>query len=202
MNDIDRFFLELDKETDTPLKIILTGAMAGMIMGNVRPSVDIDFEVKIDSKEKKEESVNSAIQTVSERLGIPVEYSDNIEGWGQISFLNYRDTAELYKQIGKIRVFVLSPECWSIGKISRYIELDQKDVAAIFKKKSIRFEKICDFWALALRSSPLSGRSREFRDHVINFFQEEGQNVWGKDFDPTEAIKRFKTKAGIPETKQ
>ena len=202
MNDIDRFFLELDKETDTPLKIILTGAMAGMILGNVRPSVDIDFEIEISTKEKKEESVNSAIQSVSERLGIPAEYSDNIEGWGQISFLNYRETAKLYKQIGKIKVFVLSPECWSIGKISRYLELDQKDVATIFKKKSIRFEKICDFWALALRSSRLSGKSAEFRDHVINFFKEEGQNIWGKDFDPIAAIKRFKNKAGISETKQ
>ena len=198
MNDIDRFFSELDKEIERPLKVILTGAMAGMVLGSIRPSVDIDFEIGLSPYEKPSDAltdkIDSAIRAVSDRVGIPAQYSENIQGWSQISFLDYRESAKLYKKIGKIEIHLLAPEHWTIGKMARYLELDKIDVACILKKQRIDQDKILSLWALALRQSGLSDRSREFRDHVIDFIKEEGKKIWGKNFDPVAAATEFKNK--------
>ena len=194
MNNVDRFFLELDREIDVPLKIILTGAYAGMLMGNVRPSMDIDFEVEcatVQPDPSLDDKIDSAIRLVSERIGLPAQYSQSIQGWSQISLLDYREASWLYKKFGKVEVRVLSPECWTIGKIGRYLELDRMDISVVLKKKSISWEKILEVWVKALKQSPLSNRSREFRDHVISFLKEEGKAVWGGGFDPTGAVEQF-----------
>ena len=47
------------------------------------------------------------------------------------------------------------------------------------------------FWAKALKKSPLSDSSREFRNHVTHFLKEEGKSVWGRRFDSIEAVETF-----------
>ena len=196
MKMVDDFFNELGKELKYPVKIILTGAMAGAILGCVRPSEDIDFEINL-SRDSPAENIDNAIQAVSQRLKLPSQYSENIEGWSQIAFLDYREKSLPYKKFGNIDVRVLAPEHWTIGKISRYLPLDQMDVSAVLKKRSISWKNMAAVWGQALKKSPLSDQSREFKNHVTDFLKKEGKKVWGGNFDAEKAIALFKKAAGI-----
>ena len=62
MNFVDQFFSELDKRIDQPVKIILTGAIAGIIFGNIRPSMDIDFEIEFSSMDNPSEKLIQEIE--------------------------------------------------------------------------------------------------------------------------------------------
>lgn len=201
MNFVDQFFSQLDKSIDQPVKIILTGAMAGIILGNIRPSMDIDFEIEFSSIDHPPESlikkIEFAIQATSKQLNIPAQYSENIQGWSQISFLDYRETSTLYKQIGKVEVRMMSAEHWSIGKMARYLELDEIDITRVFKRHKVDQEKIAALWGRALKSSSRSYKSREFKDHVVHFFKRNGKKIWGKSFDSDAAINAFQSTTGL-----
>ena len=163
--------------------------------------MDIDFEIEFSSldnpPEKPVQDVELAIQETSKKLNIPAQYSESIQGWSQISFLDYRESSALYKQIGKIEVRLMSPEHWSVGKIARYLELDEMDVTCVLKKHKIDWKKIVTFWGRALKSSMRSDKSREFRDHVLQFLKHKGKKIWGEGFDSEQAIEAFKMAAGI-----
>ena len=161
--------------------------MAGIVLGSVRPSMDIDFEIEFESPEK----IDEAIRAVSARLNLPAQYSENIQGWSQISYLNYRESSLLYKKFGKIEVRVMAPENWTIGKMTRYLPLDIMDISFVLKKRSIDWKPLVNIWARALKQSPLSDRSREFKDHVMDFLGKEGKKIWGKAFQPEKAVDEF-----------
>lgn len=201
MNYIDGFFEALDKEVGRPIKVILTGAMAGVILGHIRPSMDIDFEIEFTSggepSEEVMEGIEVAIRSASKKTKLPAQYSENIQGWSQISFLDYREKSILYKKIGKIEVRLMSPEHWTIGKMARYLELDKMDIAFILKKHPIPPERIIAVWGEALKKSMRSDRSREFRDHVLDFLKTEGKKIWKSSFDANTASEQFKKHAGI-----
>ena len=95
-------------------------------------------------------------------------------------------------KIGKIEVRLLSPEHWSIGKMARYLELDAMDVAYVFKKQTISWEKVADLWGRALKDSSRSDKSREFRNHVEDFLKHKGKKIWGDKFDPEIALDKFR----------
>ena len=201
MNFVDQFFSELDKNIKDPIKIILTGAMAGVVLGNVRPSMDIDFEIEFSSVDNSSAesitAIESAIQATAKKLNLPAQYSESIQGWSQISFLDYRETSTIYKKIGKIEVRLLSPEHWSIGKMARYLPLDEMDLVFVLKKHHLGWEKIASLWGEALKNSIRSDKSREFRDHVIDFLKSKGKEIWGHNFDSATAITKFNRAAGI-----
>jgi len=82
-NLIDLFFKELDRTLSCPSLVILTGAAAGAIYGNVRQSVDIDFEIRLKRKDKnvtrnQENILQDSIRETSSKLGIASNYSDDI----------------------------------------------------------------------------------------------------------------------------
>jgi len=80
-NIIDLFFIELDRGLSTPARVILTGAAAGAIYGNVRQSVDIDFEIRFKRKGSKgdqDEILQDLIREISSKLGIAANYSDQL----------------------------------------------------------------------------------------------------------------------------
>lgn len=192
---IERFFEALDGEWGRPVEIILTGAAAGALLGHVRTSVDIDFEIR--TKKQTGVSLDEVIRKVSERTGIPVNYSEDISHWSMIDFLDYRRTALPYKTIGKLRIKLMAPEHWTIGKMGRFVEPDIRDLVSIIKKRKLAVEPLIRLWSRALRSSPLSLASKEFRDHVIDFLRNYGRSAWGKNFDVPKAITLFRQLAKI-----
>src|SRR3989338_9890060 len=198
-DQVDLFFREVDRHFRKPAEIILTGAMAGALMGHVRPSLDIDFEIRAEKKDDHEinAQLEQIINETAKKLNIAVNYSEDIGHWSMISFLDYREHAILYKKIGSLKVKILAPDYWTIGKMGRFLAIDIQDMIKVIKRKKIKSENLIALWAKALRSSPLSPAKGRFRDNVVFFLKEHGKVIWGKNFNPGEAIKRFHFYAGI-----
>lgn len=197
---VDLFFLELDRALATPASVILTGAAAGAIYGNVRHSADIDFEIRLKRRktdgQRQDEIVERLIREVSSSLGISANYSDDISHWSMIDYLNYRRSSISYKKIGRIDIRLLAPEYWTIGKMARFLEIDVNDMIKVIKKKRLRTEVLISLWARALRRSPLSLAKGQFRRNVENFFHMHGKKIWGRAFDRERAINDFRRSAG------
>lgn len=198
--DIDRFFEALDKTLNIDAEVILIGAAAGALMGNVRPSLDIDFEIRarqeLDAAAK--EGLNDSIQAVSKGLAISVNFSDDIGHWSMIDYLDYREKAVPYKRIGRLNVKLAAPEHWTIGKMGRFLELDIQDMMKVIRANKIPAERLIETWAKALKASALSSELGQFRRHVEFFLKKCGPQVWGESFSSDEAISRFHRGVGIP----
>lgn len=198
-NIVDLYFSELDRILSRPTSVILTGAAAGAIYGNLRHSVDIDFEIRFKRKGKQNEDeiIQDCISEVSSKLGIAANYSDDIGHWSMIDYLNYRQSSIPYKKIGRIDIRLMAPEYWTIGKMSRFMEIDVNDVIQVIKKKRLRSELLIALWARALRASPLSLVKGQFRRNVEIFLKMHGKKLWGNAFDREEAINDFRRWAGL-----
>lgn len=194
---IDRFFTELDRELGKPAEIILTGAAAGSLLGQIRPSLDLDFEIQTFSRSLPKAEVAEAIQRASAKTGVAVNYSEEIGRWSMIDYLDYRRAAFPYRTIGRLRIRLMAPEHWTIGKMTRFFKIDLEDVLKIIKARKLKAEPLITFWGRALASSPLSLASGTFRDHVVSFLTDYGKSVWGKGFNAEEATTLFKRAAKI-----
>lgn len=196
---IDRFFTELDRELARPAEIILTGAAAGSLLGQIRPSVDIDFEIHVrdSSKGLPQTEVPEAIQKASAKTGVAVNYAEDISHWSMIDYLDYRKTALPYQRIGRLRIRLMAPGHWTIGKMARFLNIDIKDILKIIKTRKLKAEKLISLWSRALVSSPLSLASGQFRDHVIDFLENYGKSAWGKNFEREQGVALFRRLAKI-----
>src|SRR3989344_5508257 len=127
---IDRFFQALNENikdaAKRKIKIVLTGAAAGTLMGGNRPSIDIDFGIECDKKYSK--NIEAAIKKASDISGIAVNFSEDIDRWSEITFLDYKRHTKRYKTFGAVEVSILSPDYWSIGKFTRYLGPDVDDL--------------------------------------------------------------------------
>jgi hypothetical protein len=193
---IDKFFVLLDQELNLEADIILIGASAASLMGHVRPSLDIDFEIRPKSKASKTFKLKAvkAIAFAQATLKVAVDYSENIKGWSMINYLDYRKTAIPYKQIGKLNVKLIAPEYWTIGKMARFLELDIQDMKKIIREKAVSPDRLRLIWTKAILSSDLSLELGQFKDHVIFFVKQHGRQIWGKSFDPGLWIDQFQKK--------
>ncbi len=199
-NIIDLFFIELDRGLSTPACVILTGAAAGAIYGNVRQSADIDFEIRLKRKKRdqnQDEILQDLIREVSSKLGIAANYSDDISRWSMIHYLNYRKSSVPYKKIGRMDIRLMAPENWTIGKMTRFFEIDVKDMVKVIKKKRLRAGRLVSLWARAFCVSPLSLTKGLFRRNVENFLNMHGKELWGTAFDRQKAIHDFRRLAGL-----
>ena len=196
---IDLFFQELNSELGINAEIILLGASAGSLMGHIRPSVDIDFEIRAKraSRAAAKERIRQGVLNVSHKLGVAVNFSDNVAHWSMIDYLDYRRTATPYKKIGHLNVKLIAPEYWTIGKMTRFLELDIRDIIKIIKIKKIPHLKLVQLWARALKASDLSLELGQFRQHVEFFLKKYGHRVWGQRFDAEKAVNLFQKLAGL-----
>ncbi len=195
---IDDFFRTLNAELRQDAGVILTGAAAGSIMGGLRPSVDIDFEIELrDPGEADWERLESAIRKAVEKTGIYANYAEDIDRCGMITLLDYKNRTSLYKKYGKLAVRVLDPAYWSIGKMTRFIDPDIQDMIRVFRKKKVPPMRLAKVWGRALKESPRSTALAGFRRQVEGFFRSYGKKIWGKSFDPARVIRQFHKAAGI-----
>ncbi len=194
-NDLDIFFTELDKSLQIACSIILTGASAGMLMGHIRPSLDIDFEItplKTSDKHLLADSLPKAINTATKVMPVAVDYSGDISHWSQISYLDYRTTAQSYKKIGLLDINIIAPEYWTIGKMTRFVAQDIEDIKVIITSKNIQPIPLINLWAQALTSSELSLTCSAFKRNVNNFINAFSKELWKKP--PQDLIKHFAAK--------
>ncbi len=191
-HQIDLFFKTLNQELGLKGVVILTGASAGSLMGHIRPSFDIDFEIRLANKsEQAKTKLQTSIDKAAKIAGVAVNFSENIGGWSRINYLDYRKTAVPYKIIGNLEIKLIAAEYWTIGKMARFLELDIQDMIKIIKKKKLKPETLIRIWAKAVRASDLSLELGQFRDHVIYFFKHYGTKLWGSAIEPDTLIAKF-----------
>lgn len=114
-----------------------------------------------------------------------------------IDYLNYRQSSVRYKQIGRIEIRLMAPEYWTIGKMTRFLEIDVNDIIKVIKKKCLRTERLVSLWARALRASPLSPTKGHFCRNVESFLNTHGKKLWGTAFDKQKVINDFRRRAGL-----
>ena len=195
---IDRFFKIVAAEIRKDVKVILTGAAAGTIWGCTRPSLGVDFAIELKSfSEPYWKELESAIRKAIDETGIQANYAEDIDRWGMITLLDYRNNIKLYKRFGKLTLCVLDPAYWSIGKMTRFINPDIQDMIQVFRKKKIPPARLVEVWGKALQASPRSTALEKFRRHVESFLESYGTKIWSRSFNATNAIRRFHKSAGI-----
>ncbi len=195
---IHRFFKALDQELGRPSRIILTGAACGSLMGHIRPSLDIDFEIRFLSRpHPSPERVERAVRTAAAQTGVAVNYAGDISRWSMVSYLDYRRTAVPYRVFGRCEVRLIAPEFWTIGKMTRFLEPDIRDMVRIIRSKRLPAAELLKVWSRALRSSELSAETRLFRDHVRTFLKLHAKHIWGKSSDPESLARSFDRLASI-----
>lgn len=197
--EVARFFRILAKHMEEPVVVTLTGAAAGSAWGHVRASMDIDFGIEPRrEREGNWERIEEAIRKTSLATGITAQFSRNIERWGMISIGDYQKHTLPYRTFGRVEVRLLSPAHWAIGKLNRYLEQDAADLRVVFRKQKPDLARTLRLWGKALRASPPSSSSFEFRQRVERFLAGEGRAIWGRDFESERAIRAFRRHAGIP----
>lgn len=193
-----RFFATLAGQLDRPVRILLTGAGAGALLGSVRPSQDVDFAVEWAGADPAAwEGLERAIQATVDETGIQANYAEDIDRWGAVTLMDYRRHTLRYKKFGKLDLRLLEPAYWAIGKLSRYLQSDVQDLVAVLRKQKLPWKEAARVWGRALRQSPRSEALPLFRKQTEGFLRAYGRRVWGKGFDPIEAIRLFQKHAGI-----
>ncbi len=187
--DLDKFFSEVAKELQQPTQIFLTGGVLAWFYGGVRPTIDIDFALKTEGKWEESSLI---LRKVGQRLGIPLEYSEDISRWGMIGLSGFTEGARPYKTFGKLSVFLLDPVIWSIGKLSRYTADDLSDLVAVFKNQKPDPARTVQIWAQALLESPRSSEHHLFVKKIEDFLSFHGKEIWGKDFDSRRLLDDFR----------
>lgn len=195
--EIDAFFQCLAKHVNRPVRIILTGAAAGAIWGRVRPSIDIDFAIEWRGGQGGWPAIEEALTRTQKLTGIPAQYAQDIDRWGQISLLDYKKHTSLYKRFGDVEVHTLDPAYWSIGKVARYLDPDIQDLADALSRKKIPVKRLVRVWGEAVKKSPPSTAVFEFRTHAEHFLKAYGRKIWGSAFDAESAVRELYQSAGI-----
>ncbi|MCE9625519.1 MAG: hypothetical protein K8R69_08745 [Deltaproteobacteria bacterium] len=192
--DIDRFFSAAAKEISHPIQIYLTGGTLAWFFGGSRPTQDIDFALKTQGPW---EETSRILKELSLREGMPIEFSEDISRWGMVGYADFTRGARLYQSFGKIKVYLLDPIVWSVGKIGRFTSSDLDDLILVFKRQRPDWRKAVRLWASALRQSPRSSEQGLFVKKIHFLLSEHGREIWGRAFNPemaqTYLLEKIKT---------
>lgn len=192
-SQIDRFFATLNEQLPQFVRIILTGAAAGSLLGHVRPSLDIDFAVLSPRRGPEAwAKIEAAVERTTRLTGIRANYAEDIDRWSSVSLLDYPRHTKPYRRFGRVEVRLLDPAYWSIGKIGRYLPPDCRDLEAVLRQQRVAHDRLVRLWARALLASPRSPALTQFRDHAEDFLRTSGPVIWGARFDPERAIRQFR----------
>jgi hypothetical protein len=193
--DIDRFFEDLGRRIDQPVRVLLTGAAAGILQGLERATLDIDFEIRVKQTAGKSsagnrwEAVQSAIEDAARATGITPQYDEDIDRWSAIALPAKR--SRLYRRFGAVEVRILDPELWAVGKLTRYLSTDIQDLRIVLKRANISSKAAVKLWGTALGISPASSSQTMFRKQVESFLDRYAREIWGRNTDSAELKRLF-----------
>lgn len=201
-SEVRRFFHLLSRYFKHRMTIILTGAACGFFYGRIRATMDIDFAVKVGRLPRRKKDLRwqefaRAVEVVTQRTGIAVQYAEDIDRWSSITFLDYERHTKPLERFGFIRVRLLEPPYWSIGKFARYLDPDIRDLIQILKRTKTSPRTLVRVLGQALRKSPKSTACFSFRKQVEDFLSAYGKQVWGRTYSKDEALRSFYQAAGI-----
>ncbi len=135
---VERFLAILASELGAPARVYLTGAAAAALWGRVRPSYDVDLGLELKRKGTLGwPEVEQAVERTTRRTGIAASVAEDIDRWGMITLLDYRRSSRLYRRFQRLEVRLLDPTNWSIGKLTRNLESDLRDVEEVFRRQDV-----------------------------------------------------------------
>ncbi|MBI2174944.1 MAG: hypothetical protein HYU33_07090 [Candidatus Omnitrophica bacterium] len=190
---IERYFVELARIYPKKCMVVLTGAAAGVLYGRVRATMDIDFSART----RNWDAFAEAVSKISARTAIEAQYAQDIDRWSPITLMNYQKHSFLHKRFGSIEVRLMEPAFWAIGKLSRYLDSDTRDLVNVFKKMKTPWREVASVAGRALRLSPKSTACFLFRLQTDDFFKRFGKKIWGKRFNEKDAVTLFHKTAGV-----
>lgn len=193
---IERFFRVLAREFDAPVAILLTGAAAGALWGPARPSLDVDFGVQLRGGARRWALFEAAVERTVRLTGIQANYTQDLDRWGAITLLDYRRHTRLYRRFGALTVRLLDPAYWAIGKLTRYLDPDVRDLVSVLKAQRVPVDRLARLLGRALRHSPRSVAVTQFRRQTEHFLRTYGRAIWGRRFDAEAAVRLFHRSAG------
>lgn len=196
IGDIDRFFEDLGRRLDRPVRILLTGGAAGVLQGISRATYDIDFEIRLrrlpeGSRRARDEweRVQKGIEATARATGITPQYDEDIDRWSSIALPVKR--GKLYRRFGKVEVRILDADLWAIGKLTRFLSTDVQDLRVVLSKARVDPQAAVKLWGKALGISPTSSSQATFRKQVETFLNQYAQEIWGTSVDPAELKRLF-----------
>lgn len=190
---VENYFKILDQLYGKRCRIILTGAAAGALYGRVRATMDVDFALP----RADWQSFAAAVEQAKRRTRISAQYTEDIDRWSAITYLDYERHTYVYRKFDKIELRLMEPAYWALGKLTRYLDSDVRDLVSVLAKTSTHWKDVAGVAGRALKQSPKSTACFQFRTQVENFFAKKGKKVWGKNFDFKKAVELFHQKAGV-----
>ena len=196
---IEHFLRVLAAQLNRPARAYVTGAAAAALWGRVRPSVDIDLGIELTGPRSRRDwqAVETAVERTRHLTGIPANVAEDIDRWGMITLLDYRRSSRRHRRFEQLDVRLLHPTNWSIGKVTRFLDSDVRDVVSVFRGKGVKPNAAATTWGRALRASPPSTAQFQFRRNVDYFFTHYGRAIWGRAFDIAVAVRAFERAAGV-----
>lgn len=188
----------LARRLPCPVRIVLTGGSEALLLGGVRPTADVDFEVVLaPARRDRWPDIERAIGEASRETDIPVQYSSDIDRWSSVAIPPSQRRSIPHRRVGRLSIHLLEPTCWAVYKLARYLDTDVEDLRIVLRRQRVPWQRLARLTGACLRTSPRSTQLFLFRRQVEDFFRSHGPTVWGRKFDAADAIRAFHGAAGI-----
>jgi hypothetical protein len=191
LQQAEKFFDDLGSRLPTATVIVLTGGIAASLLADPRTTDDIDFAL-IKPVMKDWPKVQDLLESLARKHGILLQYSEDIDRWSSITYLDWKKHTRPYRRAGALEVRIMEPLYFSIGKIARGTKDDVKDLESVLKAQKVAWKPLLNLWVKALYKSPPSSSQFNAKKQMERFIVESGKNIWGPDFIVSVALEFFR----------
>jgi hypothetical protein len=191
--EIERFFGALARAWPHRTECILIGGAAAALDGGVRPTADVDFEVRFGGAIAvgDPDAFAGAVRAAERASGLAGQFSEDLSAWSPVAMPPYRTHTRRWKAFGPITVSLLDPPDYIVSKLRRGAAHDFTDLILVARAHRVGWRTLALRCGAAARASPRSTRLQTFVKRVEYLFREHGRALWGARFAPDPAIALF-----------
>lgn len=160
-DDIKTFLKKLSERYSHPGTLYLLGGAAVCLLGNPRPTVDLDYAADVTSPDPQ---LREAMLAVAKEMRVDLE---------EVTFQEFiplpRGADQRHKRIGRfgqLEVYVFDPYSIALSKVARGFETDLEDVVFLLRRKLITLKELETMVQAALpRAQEFDIDPHEFRQN-------------------------------------
>jgi hypothetical protein len=133
LKQVGEFLEKLGKQYPSPARLYLLGGVALYLLGNSRPTMDIDYVGDDIQKDDFQTLLEKIAQEMELHVdAVPIEKFIPIPQGGLQRCLFYRT-------YGKVEVFIFDPYTIALSKIERGFDTDIEDILFLLRSRQINF---------------------------------------------------------------